>query len=159
MNLSLLMLRVRVVVLEKSTESIVDGEKDKHIDHREHQTGVDTGVKGGKGCIKLLWTHGESRMDGRWRDARENGWSEKERKTTTKMAGHPQGVCEQSHHQQHEMPGIERDGEELPRLSPGVGCDSTAQGNKVMNIILWPVSRKKLAIGKLNTFSKLRIHC
>ena len=26
------------------------------------------------------------------------------------------------------MPGIERDGEELPRLSPGVGCDSTAQG-------------------------------
>ena len=29
------------------------------------------------------------------------------------------------------MPGIERDGEELPRLSPGVGCDSTAQGDKV----------------------------
>ena len=28
-----------------------------------------------------------------------------------------------------ETPGIERDGEELPRLSPGVGCDSTAQGN------------------------------
>ena len=27
------------------------------------------------------------------------------------------------------MPGIERDGEELPRLSPGVGCDSTAQGD------------------------------
>ena len=25
----------------------------------------------------------------------------------------------------------ERDGEELPRMSPGVGCDSTAQGNKV----------------------------
>ena len=23
---------------------------------------------------------------------------------------------------------VERDGEELPRLSPGVGCDSTAQG-------------------------------
>ena len=23
------------------------------------------------------------------------------------------------------------DGEELPRMSPGVGCDSTAQGNKV----------------------------
>ena len=35
-------------------------------------------------------------------DARENEWSEKERKTTTKMAGHPQGVCERSHHQQHE---------------------------------------------------------
>ena len=28
------------------------------------------------------------------------------------------------------MPEIERDGEELPRLSPGVGCDSTAQGDK-----------------------------
>ncbi len=27
------------------------------------------------------------------------------------------------------MPEIERDGEELPRMSPGVGCDSTAQGN------------------------------
>ena len=25
----------------------------------------------------------------------------------------------------------ERDGEELPRLSPGVGCDSTAQGDEV----------------------------
>ena len=46
-------------------ESIVDGEKDKHIDHREHQTGMDTGVKGDKGCIKLLWTRGESRRDGR----------------------------------------------------------------------------------------------
>ena len=30
------------------------------------------------------------------------------------------------------MPEIERDGEELPRMSPGVGCDSTAQGNKVI---------------------------
>ena len=30
------------------------------------------------------------------------------------------------------MPEIERDGEELPRLSPGVGCDSTAQGDKVI---------------------------
>ena len=33
-----------------------------------------------------------------------------------------------------ETPEIERHGEELPRLSPGVGCDSTAQGDKV-NII------------------------
>ena len=40
-------------MLEKSTESIVDGEKDQHIDHREHQTGVNTGVKGDKGCITL----------------------------------------------------------------------------------------------------------
>ena len=40
----------------KITESIVDGEKDKHMEHREHQTGMDTGVKGDKGCIKLLWT-------------------------------------------------------------------------------------------------------
>ena len=29
------------------------------------------------------------------------------------------------------MPGIERGGEELPRLSPGVGCDSPALGDKV----------------------------
>ena len=42
-------------MLERSTESIVDGEKDKHMDHREHQTGIDTGVNGTKGCIKLLW--------------------------------------------------------------------------------------------------------
>ena len=54
--------RFRVVVLEKSTESIVDGEKDQHIDHREHQTGVDTGVKVSKW---LLWARGESRRDGR----------------------------------------------------------------------------------------------
>ena len=38
-------------MLEKSTESIVDGEKDKHMDHREHQTGMDTGVKGGKATL------------------------------------------------------------------------------------------------------------
>ena len=55
--------RFRVVVLEKSTESIVDGEKEQHIDHREHQTGVETGVYGDKGCIKLLWTRGETRKD------------------------------------------------------------------------------------------------
>ena len=81
--------------------SIVDGEKDKHMDHLEHQTGMDTRVKGTKGCIKLLWALGESRRDGRWRDARENEWNE-ERKTKTKMAGHTQGVFERSHHQQHE---------------------------------------------------------
>ena len=57
--------RFRGVVLEKSTESIVDGEKDKHMDHLEHHTGIDTGVKGTKGCIQLLWAGGESRMDGR----------------------------------------------------------------------------------------------
>ena len=51
----------RVVVLEKSTESIVDGEKDKHMDYREHQTGMDTGVNGAKGCFKLLWARVESR--------------------------------------------------------------------------------------------------
>ena len=33
--------------------------------HRDHQTGMDTGVKGVKCCIKLLWTRGESRGDGR----------------------------------------------------------------------------------------------
>ena len=89
-------------MLEKSTESIVDGEKDKHMDNREHQTGMETGVKGTKGCIKLLWARGESRRNGGRRDARENEWSEKERKTKTKMVGHTQGVFERSHHQQHE---------------------------------------------------------
>ena len=73
--------------------SIVDGEKDKHMDNREHQTGMDTGVKGAKG---------ESRRDGIWRDARENEWSEKKRKTKKKMAGHTHGVFERSHHQHHE---------------------------------------------------------
>ena len=43
----------------------MDGEKDKHIDHREHQTGMDTGVKGDNGCIKVRWTLVESRRDGR----------------------------------------------------------------------------------------------
>ena len=43
----------------------MDGEKDKHMDNREHQTGIDTGVKGAKSCIKLLCARGESRMDGR----------------------------------------------------------------------------------------------
>ena len=52
-------------MLEKSTESIMDGEKDEHMDNREHQTGMETGVKGAKGCIKLLWARGESRRDGR----------------------------------------------------------------------------------------------
>ena len=50
---------------EKSTESIVDGETSKLMDHREHQTGTDIGVKGDKGCIKLLWAGDESRRDGR----------------------------------------------------------------------------------------------
>ena len=39
-------------MLEKSTESIMEGEKDKHMDHREHQIRIDTGVKGAKRCIK-----------------------------------------------------------------------------------------------------------
>ena len=51
---------LRVVVLEKSTEGIVDGEKDNIMDHREHQTGMDTGVKGDKG-----WARGASRRGGR----------------------------------------------------------------------------------------------
>ena len=41
--------RFRVEVLEKSTEGIVNGEQGKHMDHRDHQTGMDTGVKGDKG--------------------------------------------------------------------------------------------------------------
>ena len=58
-------------MLEKSTKSIVDGEKDKYVDHPEHQTGMDTGVKGAKGCTKLRLARDDSRRDGR-RDAREN---------------------------------------------------------------------------------------
>ena len=74
-------------MLEKSrpAESIVDGEKVKHMGHREHQTGIGGGYLSGATISNMR------------RDARES----------------------------------ERDGEELPRLSPGVGCDSTAQGNKV----------------------------
>ena len=43
------------------------------------------------------------------------------------MDGHTQWVAEPPS-------AIEQDGEELPQLSPGVGCDSTAQGNKVRNL-------------------------
>ena len=60
--------RFRVVVLQTSTEKIVDGERDKHMDHREHQTGMDTGVKGGKGCY---FGH-VVRAGGIWRDVRDN---------------------------------------------------------------------------------------
>ena len=63
----------------------------------ENHTGMDIGVKGDKGCIKLLWARSESRMDGRWRDDRE-----KERKTEKEMAGHTQGVFERRNPQQHE---------------------------------------------------------
>ena len=38
---------------------------DIYMDNREHQTGMDTGVKGDKGCIKQLLVRGESRRDGR----------------------------------------------------------------------------------------------
>ena len=50
------------------------------MDNREHQTGMDTGVKGAKGCIKLLWARGEraGRMEddvmlGRMNGARRRG--------------------------------------------------------------------------------------
>ena len=44
------------MALEKSTESIVDGEKDRHssMGHREHQTGMDTGVKGAKAALSYV---------------------------------------------------------------------------------------------------------
>ena len=42
------------------------------------------------------------RAGGMEEDARENEWSEKERKIKTKMDGHTHGVLERSHHQQHE---------------------------------------------------------
>ena len=70
----------RVLVLEKSTESIVDGEKDKHIDHREHQTGMDTGVKGDKGYF------GHVVRAGGMEDDVMLGRMNEERKTEIKMA-------------------------------------------------------------------------
>ena len=42
-------------MLEKSTESIVDGKKDTHMNHREHQIGMDTVVNGAKACINLSY--------------------------------------------------------------------------------------------------------
>ena len=33
--------------------------------HRHWENGMDTGVKGAKGCFKLFWARGESRRDGR----------------------------------------------------------------------------------------------
>ena len=43
-----------------------------------------------------------------------------------------------------DTPEIERDGEELPRMSPGVGCDSTAQGNKVIQYVCRFIANSKL---------------
>ena len=47
--------RFRVVVLGKSTERIMDGEKDTHMDHREHQTWMDTRVNGDKATLGTWW--------------------------------------------------------------------------------------------------------
>ena len=87
---------------------------------------------------------------GVWRDVRESELSEEERKTTTKMAGHTQGVWrdvrrasgarrrgrprqrrldtrkeylngETTSSALYGTPESERDGEELPQLSPGIG--------------------------------------
>ena len=63
-------------MLEKSTESIVDGEKDKHMDNREHQTGMDTGVKGAKGYFGHVVRAGGMEDDvmlGRMNGARRRG--------------------------------------------------------------------------------------
>ena len=63
-------------MLEKSIESIVDGEKDKHIDHREHQTGMDTGIKGTKGYFGHVVRAGGMEDDvmlGRMNGARKRG--------------------------------------------------------------------------------------
>ena len=40
-------------------------ERQTYMDHREHQTGMDTGAKGAKGCIKLLWARGWEQEE-RW---------------------------------------------------------------------------------------------
>ena len=42
-------------MLEKGNESIEDGEKDKRINYRGHQTGMGTGVKCDKGFLVSLW--------------------------------------------------------------------------------------------------------
>ena len=34
------------------------------MDRREHQTGMGTGAKGAKGCIKLLWSRGLEQEEG-----------------------------------------------------------------------------------------------
>ena len=63
-------------MLEKSTESVVDGEKDQHMDHREHQTGMDTGVKGDKGYFGHVVRAGGMEDDvmlGRMNGARRKG--------------------------------------------------------------------------------------
>ena len=59
--------RFRVVVLEKSTESIVDGEKDKQMVNREHQTGMEWTLESRVPNTELsyFWARGESRRDGR----------------------------------------------------------------------------------------------
>ena len=108
--------RFRVVVLEKRTESIVDGEKEKYMDHREHQTGMDTGVvtktalsyfgnmvrAGGIEDDVMLGRMNVARKIGR---PRQDGWT------------HSMGIrAEPTPATWYEMPEIERDGEELPRL-------------------------------------------
>ena len=65
-------------MLEKSTESIVDGEKDKHMDNRKHQSGMDTGVKGAKGYFgQVVRAAGmeDDVMLGRMNGARRRGRS------------------------------------------------------------------------------------
>ena len=64
-------------MLDKNTESMVDGEKDKHVDHREHQTGMDTGVKGDKGYFGHIMVRAGGMEDdvilGRLNGARKRG--------------------------------------------------------------------------------------
>ena len=63
-------------MFEKSTDSIVDGEKDKHMDNREHQTGMDTGVKGSKSYFGHVVRAGGMEDDvmlGRMNGARRRG--------------------------------------------------------------------------------------
>ena len=87
--------RFRIVVLEKSTESIVDGEKDKHMDNREHQTGMDTGVKGALRHFGHVVRTGGMEDDVMLR--RMNG--ARRRGRPKKMTGHTHGVLERSHHE------------------------------------------------------------
>ena len=60
-----------------------------------------------------------------------------------------------SNMRQDETPEIVRDGEELPRLSPGVGCGSTAQGDKVIALSVRNLSIHRYMLSTAFIFIKI----
>ena len=105
------------------------------MDHREHQTGMDPGVKGDKAALSyfghVVRAGGmeDDMMLGRMNGARKRGRPRQRWLDTLKWYASGTTI---SNMRQDARDTIERDGEELPRLSPGVGCDSTAQGDAVL---------------------------